>query len=169
MWVSYLHHLSTHFPIVMSLVLAVVGGWYVRSPHRILLTFLRWAGWATMLLTSVALVSGLFAAPEWWTSDGTDALSHHRNLGILLWCVVMLATGFFEVGVIQDRLAFRKLGALMWTVSFVAVLGAGHWGGSMMHSDRVPWQGTEPTLGYHVDVATDAAKEPASESNTNGK
>jgi hypothetical protein len=169
MWVPYLHHLSTHFPIVMSLLLAIVGWWYVRQPHQILLTLLRWGGWTTVVLTTAAVVSGLLAVPDGWVSDGTDELAHHRNLGVLLWLVMTLAAVVFEIGVAQGQQAVRKLGALLWSVCFVGVLGAGHWGGSMMHSDRIPWQGAAPKLGYHVDIAKESDAGAAPRSNTNGK
>ena len=166
MWVRYLHHLSTHFPIVMSFVLAIVGWWYVRRSDQLLATFLRWGGWATALLTTAAMASGVLSTPESWIADGTDALSHHRNLGLLVWAVVVLAASVFELGIQHQRLDVRKLGALLWSVCALAVLGAGHWGGSMMHSDRVPWQGTEPILGYHTETSVKEQEPLAPASNT---
>lgn len=146
MWDSYLHNITIHFPIVMSMVLAAVGVWYVRSEADTLRDFIRFGGAITLGITLVAAVSGLLTAQMYWTEEGPEVLIHHRNLGLLLTSVMIAAVGCFEYGVRKSESALKKLGALLWIACVLAAVGVGHWGGSGVHSDTIPWQKTPPVL-----------------------
>lgn len=147
MWLHYVHHITTHFPIVMSMVLGGVGLWFARTGSEDLRTFLRWGGWITTVIATTAALTGLASAPDSLPEAAMAELDHHRNLGILCWLVIVLATLSMERGIRREHRGQQTLGALLWMVAVVAAIGTGHWGGSMMHSDRVPWQGTAPILG----------------------
>lgn len=151
MWDAYIHHITVHFPIVMSFVLAVVGAWYVRTEDGRLFQFVRVAGGLTVAITLVAVVSGLFTAQEFWVEDGPSVLEHHRNLGITVFCVMLTAAIAVEWGHRAAEIKAVKFGALLWIAAAFGVLGAGHWGGLGMHSDRVPWDRSEPVL-MHRDT-----------------
>ncbi len=145
-WPEYLHHVTLHFPIVLTFVLAAVGPWWVRTMDERLGVFLRWCGWAAFVTTTVAMVSGTIAAPGWLGGDGPQGLSDHRNMGMLTWSAVAVAAVAFEVGIRVGREDVRKFAALCWIAAAIGAVGAGHWGGSALHSDRIPWQGTEPIV-----------------------
>ena len=139
MWPEYLHHVLLHFPIVMSMALAALGVWTRHDEAPVVRSFLRGAGWITLALTSVAAISGILAAPGWLGGDGTTALRDHRDLGVTAWAVIALAAGAYEIGARQDERDWRMFAVAMWCVASVAVIGAGHWGGSTEHADVVPF------------------------------
>ena len=145
-WAEYIHHVTLHFPIVLSFVLAVVGVWWVRTEDPRLATFVRWTGWVTLAMASATMLSGIVAAPGILGGDGPQGLSDHRNMGVLAWCAIAIATIAFEVGTRAGQRYVRRFAALCWIAAAVAVVGAGHWGGSALHSDKIPWQGTRPIL-----------------------
>lgn len=143
---EYLHHVTLHFPIVMSLVLAAVGVWWVRADEPTLAVILRWGGWFTLAVTTITAISGIVAAPGVLGGDGPQGLSDHRNMGVMTWVVIATAAIAFEAG---HRTAGRytcRFAALCWGAAVFASIGAGHWGGSALHSDKIPWQGTRPIL-----------------------
>lgn len=145
-WPEYLHHLSLHFPIVGNLFLAGIGIWWIRTDDARLSQLLRVAGWAVFGATTVAMVSGIVAAPGWLGGDGPQTLSDHRNMGVTVWCVAAVAAVAFEVG-LREKIAYvQRFAALCWCAAAFGAVGAGHWGGSALHSDKIPWQGTPPVL-----------------------
>ena len=146
MWAPYLHHITVHFPIVMSLALAAVGIWYLRAGHAPLLVAVRFAGAATLVITSVSVVAGFLSAEPYWTTDGPDVLIHHRNLGLLVWVVMATGVGAMEWGLKNDDDRVTRFGVVVWIAVAFAAIGAGHWGGSGVHSDIIPWQSNEPVL-----------------------
>lgn len=150
-WSEYLHHVSLHFPIVLSLVLAVVGPWWVKTGDARLATLVRWAGWFTFGATTVAALSGILAAPGWFGGDGPQGLSDHRNMGVVTWSVVATAAVAFELGRRRGSVYTMRFGALCWCAAAFSAIGAGHWGGSALHSDKIPWQGTKPILSEDVE------------------
>ncbi len=156
MWDAYLHHITVHFPIVMSLVLAAVGVWYVKTEDARLFTFVRVAGAITASITLVAVISGLVTAQHFWTEEGPDVLIHHRNLGITVLCVMLIAAAAVEWGHRADEIRAVKFGALLWVASAFGVLGAGHWGGSGVHSDVVPWDRSRPEIVREAQGADEA-------------
>ena len=139
MWADYLHHITVHFPIVMSFVLAGVGTWSVRDPAPQLVGFVRIGGAATLLITSVAVVAGLLITPEAPSDALTYDLGHHRNLGLTAWFAMAAAVGAYEYGVRHDEPGARGFGALAWWAIALAVVGAAHWGGSTLHGEVMPW------------------------------
>lgn len=139
MWADYLHHITVHFPIVMSFVLAGVGTWSLHDPAPQLTGFMRVGGGATLLITSVAVISGLLITPDTLTEVLVYDLGHHRNLGLSAMAAMVSAVGAYEYGVRRDEAGARGFGALAWWAVALAVLGAAHWGGSTLHADRVPW------------------------------
>jgi hypothetical protein len=137
---TYVHHITLHFPIVGTMLLGALGVWTLREEGQALQSFLRWAGWALCALTSAAVISGLIAM---YTGAHAPlepvALGHHRNLGLLVWSIVAAATFGYDQGVRTRDEDWRRFGVAMWCVAGVAVFGAGHWGGSSMHPDVVPF------------------------------
>ncbi len=146
MWPSYVHQLALHFPIVLSLVLTVMGWRALRVDNDESWNWLRVLGGFAWVVTTIAAISGLVAADPFWTEEGPELLIHHRNLGILGWVCTTVAAGALEYGVRNDEVKLRRFSALAWTAVAVAMIGAGHWGGSGVHSDIVPWQGDAPII-----------------------
>jgi hypothetical protein len=143
MWPDFIHHLSLHFPIVLTLVLAGVGVWSLRSETDELRTLIRSLGWIALAMTTVAVVSGILAAPGWFGGEGSDRLGHHRNLALTTWVVVLIATLGYDYGVRKDHSDWRKFAVGIWCVAAFGVIGTGHWGGSEEHTDVVPWMEAE--------------------------
>lgn len=157
-WLSWLHHVSIHVPLVMTAALAVLGIWInLRTTNgqpinndteanAVLWKILRWGGWATVIITLIAVVSGILTADEFWTEDGPYVLIHHRNLGLTGFACVFTAVSATEWGMRRGLDRVRRFGALCWLAASFAMIGAGHWGGSGVHSDRIPWQLEPPVL-----------------------
>jgi hypothetical protein len=137
---AFLHHLTLHFPIVLTLIWAVVGVWSLlgdETPtHR---TLIRWGGWITLALVTITVVSGLFAAPGWFGGEASEGLRDHRNLGLTTWCVILIATIGYHIGDTKEARPFRVFGIGIWLVAVFSVVGTGHWGGSELHPEPVPW------------------------------
>ncbi|MGM0557186.1 MAG: hypothetical protein ACQEVA_12460 [Myxococcota bacterium] len=145
MWAEFIHHLSLHFPIVLALVLAGIGVWSWRSETPELRTLMRIIGWGAFAFTTVAVISGILAAPGWFGGDGSARLSHHRNLGVTVWFTALIAALGYEYGHRHDMSDWRKFAAGVWCVVAFGVIGTGHWGGSEEHTDSVPWLADEAT------------------------
>lgn len=152
-WPEYIHHVSLHFPIVGSLFLAVVGVWWVKTDDIRLSVLIRWFGWFVFIMTSFAAISGIIAAPGILGGDGPQGLSDHRNMGVTLWCTAAVAAIGFEIGTRTHVAYVRKFAALCWCAAAFGAIGAGHWGGSALHSDKIPWQRTTPIMD-ELDRAT---------------
>lgn len=143
MWSEFLHHITLHFPIVLTLVIAGVGVWSLREDTPQFRRFMRWVGWACFAMTTVTVVSGILAAPGWFGGDGTPELSHHRSLGLTAWVVMGLAAVSYEWGVREGSDDWRKFAIGVWCVTAFAVMGTGHWGGTELHDDKLPWTDRE--------------------------
>lgn len=141
---AWIHHLSLHFPIALSFVLAAFGIYTLKRDEDSLWTALVWGSRFAFLTTSVAAISGLLAARELWTEDGPHVLIHHRNLGLLVWACAGAAFAGLEWGRHEGEKKAMKFGALAWIAVSVAVLGAGHWGGWGIHHDVLPWDVEDP-------------------------
>ncbi|TXD37161.1 hypothetical protein FRC98_10535 [Lujinxingia vulgaris] len=137
MWPSFLHHLSLHFPIVLSMALAAAATFAIRNDEPpTLIPPLRWGGWFNLAMTALAIISGLIAGGF---SGGSDDLSHHRLLGITAFSVIALAAFSYDYGTRHNIADWRRFGGLLWWVASFAVIGAGHWGGLAEHRNVVPW------------------------------
>lgn len=136
---EYIHHLTLHFPIVMTFVLCALGAATWRHETAQTRAFLRWAGWATLVLTTLAAISGILSAPGILGGAGEVVLRDHRDLGVTAWCVVALAAWSYDVGARRDEQDWRRFSVCIWGVAALAVLGAGHWGGLGEHAKIVPF------------------------------
>ena len=58
MWAEFIHHLTLHFPIVLSLVLAAIGLYSMKSDTDQIRVILPLGGWGSLLFTRVAGGSG---------------------------------------------------------------------------------------------------------------
>lgn len=150
-WAEYIHHVSLHFPIVGALVVSAVGIWWVRTDDDRLGQFVRFGGWGLFALTTVAMISGIASAPGWFGGDGPLDVIHHRNMGVTVWCCVATAAIAFEAGHRSGEVYVKRFGALAWSAAAFIVVGAGHWGGTIRHSDKIPWQQTVPVM-EHVEA-----------------
>jgi hypothetical protein len=139
MWPPFLHHITLHFPIVLALVLAAVGLWSLRDDTPQFRRFMRFGGWICFGFATVTAVSGILAAPGWFGGEGSQALSHHRNLGVTAWVVMAIAALSYEWGIRSGIEDWRKFAVGVWCVASFAVIGAGHWGGTERHPDELPW------------------------------
>ncbi len=139
MW-EYLHHITLHFPIVLTMVMAVSGWAAARSEAfqgaEVGVSWLRWGGHVTLGFTTVAVWSGLMSGGF---SGGEEGLAHHRYLGVLAFLVIGVAAGSYEAGIRMGSRRLRDYGRTLWWVAVVAVIGAGHWGGKWVHGDVIPW------------------------------
>lgn len=138
-WSEYLHHVTVHFPIVATIGLAGIGLLWLSRPTDELALLLRWGGWTTFALTTIAVVSGIVTADGLFGGQGSTALRHHRDLGLTTWCVVGLAAWGFERGLRDDSDDWRRFAAALWCVAALSAVGTGHWGGSTLHDEAVPW------------------------------
>lgn len=127
-------------------MLAGIGVVYVRKPAENLETILRFAGWFIALASVTAMVSGILAAPDWVRIGGPEELDHHRYMGIMVGVCALVCAIAFEFGVRQSSDYLKRFSALTWFAVFFGAVGTGHWGGSVVHSDRVPWDGTAPLI-----------------------
>lgn len=143
MWSSFLHHLTLHFPIVLSMVLAVVGLWSLRADSAQFRQMMRVGGWICFALTTVAAISGIAAAPGWFGGDGSAGLAHHRSLGVTAWALIAIAAFSYEWGVQKGEGDWRKFAVGVWCLAVFAVVGAGHWGGTERHPEELPWTEVE--------------------------
>lgn len=139
MWPSFLHHISIHFPIVLSFVLAAVGAYSLVRDTEELRRVLWFGGWALCLMTTVAVVSGLWSAPGLLLGQGSSELLHHRDLGLTVWVVVGLACWSYHQGMRGGHRDFRRWAVALWWVASLGVIGAGHWGGSQLHPEALPF------------------------------
>jgi hypothetical protein len=138
-WAIYLHHVLVHFPIVMPFVLGALGLWTRGGDDARVCSFLQWGGWATLALSTLVVVSGVVSAPGALGGEGSAALTHHRDLGVITWLIMAVAARSFHVGARDDERDRRMLGVTLWCVAAFAVVGAGHWGGSTNNPEKVPW------------------------------
>ena len=136
---KFVHHLTLHFPIVMTMALAALGAWTMREESPATRSFLRWAGWATLALTTAAAVAGVLAAPGPLGGQGPEVLRDHRDLGVTAWCVIALAAWAYDQGERREDALWRRFGVATWGVGALAAIGAGHWGGLGEHAEVVPF------------------------------
>lgn len=144
MWFEYLHHITVHVPLVGSAVLAGIGTYWVKSGADELGQVVRWLGWAVLAATTVAVVTGILSAPGGFGGDGPKVVSDHRNLGLTTFWAMATAVVAFEWGLRSGSVRAKKFGALVWWAVLLGAIGTGHWGGSSLHSDVVPWDGSQP-------------------------
>lgn len=152
MWFEYLHHVTVHVPIVGSTILAGIGTYWVKTQSDELGNVVRWLGWATLLTTTVAVVSGIMAAPGDFGGDGPKVIADHRNLGLTTYWAMATGVVAFEWGRRAGSMPAQKFGALVWWAVLLGVIGTGHWGGSSLHSDIVPWDGSRPAYERPFEV-----------------
>lgn len=145
-WPEYIHHITLHFPIAGSILLAPVAAWWVHTDDPRLEQVVRFGGAAIFAVTTVAVISGIVAAPGMLGGDGPQTLSDHRNMGVTVWSAMAAAVIGFEVGRRRAHDYTKRFGALCWIAVAFGVIGAGHWGGSALHSDTIPWQGEPPVV-----------------------
>ena len=140
----YLHHLAIHVPITLSFALAAVGLYALRSTNweeipAVIDPILRYGGWLVALATTVAVVTGVVAAPGWFGGEDTVGLRHHRDLALTAWCVIVLAAYSYEKALRGGHPDWKKFAVGCWCVATFGVVGAAHWGGSELHTETVPW------------------------------
>ncbi len=152
MWPKYIHHITLHFPIVLSLVLAGIGVWSLKEDTPQFRRLIRWLGWACFLLTTTAVITGIIAAPGWFGGDGSHRLANHRNMGVTTWVVMGVATFCYDWGVRHKIDDFRTFAIGAWCVCAFAVIGTAHWGGTVAHKKEIPWAAhPAKTAPEHVD------------------
>ena len=136
MWPDFIHHLSLHFAIVLPMALAAGGTYERRCEIDALIPLIRWGGVVALVMTCVAVVSGLLAGGF---SGGDETLQHHRYLGILTLVAVAIAAVGYDQAVRRKISDLQSFAVGMWWVASFAVIGAGHWGGIGEHSDVIPF------------------------------
>lgn len=140
----YLHHLTVHFPIVLSFVLSGVGLYALATTDwedvpEVLDPVLRLGGWLAAAAATAAVVTGIVAAPGWFGGDDTVGLRHHRDLALTAWCIFLLAAYAYEKALGGGHPDWKKFAVGCWCVATFGIVGAAHWGGSELHTDLVPW------------------------------
>lgn len=140
MWATYLHHITVHFPLVLSIVLAAIGLWSWQADETDQLDpILRWGGWAAFGIACIATVSGIVTAPGWFGGDGSVGLRHHRDMALTTICVMGLAAYTFEKFATGGHPDLRQVAIGLWCVAAFSIIGTAHWGGSELHREAVPW------------------------------
>ena len=135
----WLHHLSLHAPLVLPPALAIVGFATAREETPRLIALLRYGGWATLALTTLAAIAGILSAPGVFGGGGEEVLRDHRDLGVTAWCVAAAAAAVYDYGARHDARDTRRLGLCLWAVTSLATIGAGHWGGLYEHAELIPF------------------------------
>lgn len=138
-WITYLHHVTIHFPIVMLLGMSGVGLYASKHDIEPLQRLVRWGGWLAFGLTTIAMITGILSAPGWLGGDGPKALSDHRDLALTTWFLTAVAAPSYDLGVRAKDRDWRLFGVGAWCVAAFAVIGAGHWGGLQHHPEALPW------------------------------
>ena len=139
MSIEYLHHITLHAPIVMTVALTVLGVMTAKNETPELISFLRWAGWITLAMTSAAAIAGILSAPGPLGGGGSEVLRDHRDLGVTAWCVVALGAWGYDQGVRLKDHDWRLFGISMWGVAAISTAAAAHWGGRAEHADIIPF------------------------------
>lgn len=136
MWPEFLHHITLHFPIVLSLGLALIATFTPVADHPPLMEILRLGGLLTLGFALVAAGSGIAAAG---LSGGEHLLVHHRYLGILATLTIALAALSVHVGHRQQNEDLTGFGRLTWWAAAFATTGTAHWGAWAEHPDAIPF------------------------------
>ena len=152
---EYIHHVTVHVPLVASAMMAVIATYWLRTDSGDVKPLVRWLGWGTLLATTAAVVSGIVAAPGAFGGDGPKVLADHRNLGLTTYWAMFTAVVAFEWGHRSGNRPTQRFGALVWWAVVFGAIGTGHWGGSSLHSDVVPWDGTQPAYERTHDASPD--------------
>ncbi|MFU8805460.1 MAG: hypothetical protein ACNA8W_16730 [Bradymonadaceae bacterium] len=140
LWFEYIHHITVHFPIVLTMVMAAVGLYATfRADTPELQRVLRWGGWITLAATTLAAISGILTAPGLLGGGGEADLTHHRDLAITTWAVIILAAWTYDQGVRREHTDWRKFAVAMWCIAVFGIIGTGHWGGFGLHAESIPW------------------------------
>jgi hypothetical protein len=154
-WVEYIHHVTVHVPLVASAVLAVVGTYWLKTNSEDVSPIVRWLGWGTFIVTTLAVISGILAAPGGFGGDGPKVIADHRNLALTTYWAMGTAVIAFEWGHRIESLPTKRFGALVWWAVMFGAIGTGHWGGSSLHSDVVPWDGSQPAYERQHDATAE--------------
>jgi len=139
MSIEYIHHITLHAPIVMTVALTALGVMTSKNETPELIAFLRWSGWITLALTSAAAITGILSAPGMLGGGGDEVLRDHRDLGVTAWCIVALAAFGYDQGVRDKDRDWRLFGISMWGVAAITTAAAAHWGGLGEHAEIVPF------------------------------
>ena len=136
MWPEFIHHLASHFAIVLPMVIAVVGTIAEKRDEPSLRPYLRWTGHITLALTLITAATGLIGGGF---TGGEEHLQHHRNLGILTLITVAIAAVGYEMGIRRGERRLRRFAIGIWFVASFATAGAAHWGVLAEHADVIPF------------------------------
>lgn len=136
MWPEFVHHVTSHFAIVLPMVLAGLGLYSLRRDDSVLIEIIRWGGDATLVLTAITAATGLYAGGF---TGGEEHLQHHRYLGVLTLITAGIAAVSYDRGAARDIGDLRQFGVAVWWVTAFATIGAGHWGVLGEHADIVPF------------------------------
>lgn len=135
---AFAHHLTLHFPIVLTLTLGALGEWSRRQDGDPARGFVRAAGWVAVALATVAVISGTIAASD----QPSPTVDHHRWLGWLTWAAMLCAASAYEASfrpATDHHPDWRVVGVGLWWTAALACVGAGHWGGLSIHERVIPW------------------------------
>ena len=126
---AFIHHLLIHFPVVLLVVAATLGGLGWKLKRDELSTVSRYALALGAITGIVAAIAGWIASHQNFGESQTQAVELHRN-------AALFAVAVAGVGAI---LAFRRKSKADLTPAFAAVAAiavgvAAHLGGSMVHS-----------------------------------
>lgn len=149
MWFEYIHHLLLQIPGTGTIGLAIIAVIYVKKPAENLEQLLRLLGWLMFFVTTLAAFSGIMSAPGILGGNGPEELSHHRNFGVMVFLLVAASTIGFEIGIRSastSAMYIKKAASLIWIGAAVSAFAAGHWGGSVVHSDQIPWDQSPPII-----------------------
>lgn len=136
MWPEFLHHITLHFPIVLSLGLAITGHLARTRGSDDLLSLTHYAGLFTLAITLLTAFSGFAAAG---LSGGDPLLIHHRYLGSLAAITIAIATLSVHFGIRRNIPDLTSFGLLSWWAAALATTGAAHWGSLAEHPELIPF------------------------------
>lgn len=136
---TYLHHVILHFPIVLLPTVAGIGLYAVGKQSAPLYTLLRVVSWVSVGFMLLAMISGWLSAPGHVSPEQLGRLEHHRDLALTVGVVGVVAGGCVERGARSQSRDWWVAGVGFWCIAAFGILGVGHWGGSMLNADLVPF------------------------------
>lgn len=131
-WIEFLgrtHPMVLHLPIGFFAALCVIEVVAHKSPSREGAT--RWLVRLTALSTLVAVGSGLLHAKG--DDFSGERLELHRNLGIALGCVALIALGFHERLAAASASGSRTSYRVLLFVALCLLIPTGHYGAELTH------------------------------------
>lgn len=137
---AYVHHLVIHFPIAFAALAALLALYGLFSASTAWVRAASAVTYLTAVAAVVAAASGLLSAGHFVEGGGdAAAVAFHRNLALGATVVLAAAGAFSWNASRRDAGAKSRVAGVASILGAVAISGAGHFGGEMLHPGMAPW------------------------------